>query len=144
MWWKEQWKMQKRGKLQENREELLEEFSSAWLKGRWQRSFEETEQWYCCGTSQTLRRRYGLCLCSIFTSNDLSLLLPKPLGSRWIGTLVVITEILPITILLGPAEPVRCIECGHQRLFTNKKLLWVASPGFQLLVAYIHGDAIAN
>ena len=46
MWWKEQWKMQKRGKLQENREELLEEFSSAWLKGRWQRSFEETEQWY--------------------------------------------------------------------------------------------------
>ena len=41
-------------------------------------------------------------------------------------------------------EPVRRVECGHQRLFTNKKLLWVGSPSFQLLVAYIHGDAIAN
>ena len=45
-WWKWQWTLQKREKLEKDREALLESISGAWSTGDWQRSFDGAQHWY--------------------------------------------------------------------------------------------------
>ncbi len=113
-------------------------------KKRTHHRYQEAQQWNCSGTGQSLWSGYWFDLRVILTRQDLCLLFSEPMCPQRIQWFAMIVKVLTISILLGYYQPIWSIQGSHQRLLTNKKLLWISSPGFKLLIADMGGNAVAD